>query len=187
MEFADDLEVEVQTESERTKELPCRGCGRRLVVSTFYAPASKATCSACRGEEKESKRRAPTGSAMDPPNAPDLSKLLLNRSFAKAVCPAHPDDPDHEMELKTVARSPHHGPSEFMGYSNGVPTFRQLAEGETVLHQCLKCRATVSYSTSVRCQLQRVNEVVEKRKSAAINEELLGARPEPTNQKRSQA
>ena len=45
--MADDT-PEIQTDKDATKVVPCLECGRRLVVTLFYAP-SKARCSRCRG------------------------------------------------------------------------------------------------------------------------------------------
>lgn len=180
-EFNDDLEPEVQNESEKTKEVPCGECGRRLTVSTFYAPESKARCTECKGEAKEEaaagKRKFQAMAAADKSKLPDLKDALLNRAFSKAVCPVHPEDPEHEMELKSVNHSAHHGPTEFMGYTNGRPTFRQLAEGETVMHQCLKCNATVAYSTTAQVQFCRLNEPGEVRgRGVNAMAEFLGMR-----------
>lgn len=158
--FDDELEPEVQTDKERTKELPCRGCRRRLIVSAFYAPASAATCSECKAGDlgQGGSIAAPVAGKSDPGKVKDLTQVLVNAHFAHAVCPAHPDDEEHEMELKSVSHSEYHGPSEFAGYDKGRPVYRQLAPGETVMHQCLKCRATVSYSTTAQTQFHRQNE-----------------------------
>lgn len=161
-EFNNELEPEVQNESDNTKEVPCGECGRRLTVSKFYAPESKARCTECKGEAKEEaaagRRRFQAMASADKSQYADLKDALLNRAFSRAVCPVHPDDPEHEMELKSVSHSAYHGPTEFMGYQGGRPLFRQLAEGETVMHQCSKCLATVSYSTTAQVQFCRQNE-----------------------------
>lgn len=161
-EFNDNLEPEVQTEAENTKEVPCGECGRRLTVSKFYAPESKARCTECKGEAKEEaaagRRKFQAMASADKSKLADLKDALLNRSFSRAVCPVHPEDPEHEMELKSVNHSAHHGPTELMGFQGGRPTFRQLAEGETVVHQCLKCKATTSYSTTAQVQFCKQNE-----------------------------
>jgi hypothetical protein len=83
------------------------------------------------------------------------------------------------MELKMVTHSDAYGPSEFMGYKNGLPVYRREATGESVMHQCLKCKATVSYSTTAQVQYARMNE---PRRALAINpngtfEWILGAKP----------
>lgn len=158
--FDYELEVETQTDKERTKEVPCRGCRRRLVVSAFYAPVSAATCSVCKAGDlnQSGSIAAPVAGKSDPAKVRDLGQVLVNPHFAHAVCPAHPDNEEHEMELKSVSHSEYHGPSEFAGYDKGRPVYRQLAPGETVMHQCLKCRATVSYSTTAQTQFRRQNE-----------------------------
>lgn len=143
MEFNDDLEVEVQTDKEATKEVPCLGCGRRLVVNTFYAPA-KARCSDCR-DGNHRVTSAPVAGKTDPSRVTDLTKVLVNPGFGRAICPVHPDDPEHVMELKHVSHAEHYGPSP------RVP-------GETVMHQCLKCRATVCFSSTAQTQFRRQNE-----------------------------
>lgn len=151
--------AQVLTDKKRIKIVPCtgEGCGRPLVVNTFYA-AKIARCSECRGGDEEGTIRAPEPGRTDPAMVESLSSVLVNPAFAKALCPVHPEDEEHEMELKSVAHSPYYGPNELVGYRNGIPEFRQLAIGETVMHQCLRCRATVSYSTTAQTQFRRQNE-----------------------------
>lgn len=156
--FNDELEPEIQTDKDVTKDVPCLGCGRRLVVNTFYAPA-KARCAECKGGNGGvvGAIQAPVPGKSDPAQVTNLERVLINRPFTRAVCPVHPDDEEHEMELKSVSHSEHWGPNEFMGYVNGRPEYRQLAPGETVMHQCLKCKATVAYSTTAQVQFGTQN------------------------------
>lgn len=174
-----DLEVEIQTDKEVVKLVPCRECKRPLVVTTFFAPA-KAVCSACKGDTDGTVASVgqPVPGQTEPAKAVDLTKVLVNQHFAQALCPVHPDDEEHVMELKSVTHNNNYGPSEFIGYSNGRPQYRQIAIGESVLHQCLKCKATVSYSTMLQSQLKRVNEKRERDDRPKALEMLLGAREE---------
>lgn len=170
--------VEIQTDKERVKIAPCRECGKDLAVSVFAATGN-AICAACRSGDSSERPVAsvahPIPGKTDPAKAVDLAKCLVNPGFAQALCPAHPDDPEHEMELKSVSHHPHHGPSEMFGFKNGRPEYRQTAIGETAMHQCLKCKATVSYSTTAQSQFLRQNEV---RGNQHVNgwEPLLGVR-----------
>jgi hypothetical protein len=151
-----DLDVEVQTDKERVKVIGCRECQRPLVVTTFFAPA-KALCKVCRGESPDSGVATvgqPVPGQTDPSKAVDLTKCLVNHEFARAICPVHPEDPEHVMELKTVNHNDHYGP----GFFDAKGGWRQTATGETVMHQCLKCLATVSYSTTAVVQFRRMNE-----------------------------
>jgi hypothetical protein len=179
LEFNDDLEVEVQTDKEMTKEVPCRGCHRRLIVSTFYAPVSAATCMECKGTNVSGAIAAPVAGKSDPSKVQDLKAVLVNHTFGQARCPVHPDDEEHEMELKMVAHAEQYGPSEFIGFSQGKPMFRQLAVGETVMHQCLKCKATVTYSTTAQSQFRRQNEVRDDKHINGLAQDL-GVREEAT-------
>lgn len=161
-EFNDDLELEVQTDKDRTKEVPCRECGRRLVVNVFYA-AANARCSTCKadGGSDVASVGVPTPGVTNPANAVRLEDCLVNPQFANALCPVHPDDPEHEMELKHLSHHERFGPSEVVGWKNGQPEVRQLAIGEVAMHQCTKCKATVSLSTTAQTQFGRQNEVAE--------------------------
>lgn len=157
------MEVEVQTDKEMVKIVGCRDCGRPLVVTTFFAPA-KAICRICKGESNGEGRTlatvgVPIPGQTDPAKAVNLADCLVNQHFAMALCPVHPDDESHVMELKMVAHSPHYGPGEWTTGKNGRREYRQIAVGETVMHQCLKCNATVGYSTKQVVQFQRMNEV----------------------------
>jgi hypothetical protein len=89
----------------------------------------------------------------------------------------HPDDPDHVMEMKLVDHNDNYGPTEFMGYKQGIPEFRQVDKGETVVHQCLKCKAVVSYTTTEQTHLRRINEPTANRKRSRVSE-TLGTRGE---------
>lgn len=165
MQFNDSLEPEVQTDKEATKDVPCLACGRRLTVNTFYAPA-KARCRECRAAGVNGEVvAAPVRGKTDPATVAQLEAVLINRGFARALCPAHPDDEDHVMELKWVGHSPHAGPKE------KVP-------GETVLHQCTVCNATVTYSDTVPAQLRCQNEVRSDKRMSQTWVAELGARDE---------
>jgi hypothetical protein len=84
---------------------------------------------------------------------------LINPHFATALCPVVPDDPEeHPMELVSVSHSDNYGPTTFLGYISGKPHYRQMAKGETVVHQCRNCKATVVYSTTAQQQMRRMNE-----------------------------
>jgi hypothetical protein len=173
--------AELQTDKPVGKVVPCIECGEReLIVNQFYAPAI-ARCASCKGESAGAgvaTVAAPVPGKTDPAKAADLNKLLVNGEFAHALCPVHPNDPDHEMELKWVSHSDHYGPSELVGYKNGRPEYRQTNVGETVLHQCLKCKATVSYSTTTQTQLRRVNEPREDKHAGQGLERWVGSRDE---------
>lgn len=178
IEFNDDLEPEVQTDKQMTKQIPCRECGRRLTVSTFYVPAN-ARCSVCRGEGKgASQVGVPVPGVTDPARAKNLEGCLINPQFAKALCPLHPDDPEHGMELKHVSHHDRFGPSEIVGYDRGGrPEIRQLDRGEVALLQCThaSCKATVTYSTTAQVHFGVQNApTTGKHNNAWI--EVLGAR-----------
>jgi hypothetical protein len=155
------LEPEVQTDKHLIKISACQFCGRPLVVSTFYVDAWL-KCSSCAGttgsRERGSVEVVQSGGRTEPKLAADLIKCLINHHFAHAVCPAHPDDDTHVMELKYVNHNEHYGPHEWRKIDNTmVPV--QIAPGETVLHQCLKCLAIVTYTTTAVTQYARINEV----------------------------
>lgn len=174
-EFNNDLETEVQTDKKRTKVIPCRECGRRLVVSTFYVPAN-ARCSGCRDEGRGAGTvGVPVPGQTDPAKAARLEDCLINPAFATALCPVHPDDPEHEMELKWVSHHDRFGPSEIVGWTAGRPDIRQTATGETAMHQCSRCRATVTLSTTAQVRFGRQNAPVEGKHNNAWLE-VLGAR-----------
>ena len=181
--MADDhLTPEVQTDKDANKVVPCTVCGRDLVVNLYYAPA-KALCSSCReagGAEGVASVAAVVPGQTDPAKATNLVKCLVNPGFAHALCPVHPDDEEHEMELKWVSHSERYGPMELVGYkAGGVPEFRQLGPGETVMWQCLKCKATSVYSTTAQVQFRRQNEPVPGKHVSPQWAEDLGAREEP--------
>lgn len=171
--------VEVQTDKKAIKVVACVGCARALVVSSFYVPAN-ARCAECKDGQETGTVNAPVPGKTDPAKVEDLSAALVNPTFARALCPVHPDDEEHQMELKQITHSPHYGPSELIGYSGGgLPEYRQLATGETALLQCLRCRATVTYSTTAQSQLRRQNEARESNgRGAESNVDTLGAREE---------
>lgn len=173
------LAPELQTNKELVKIVPCQYCQRALIVSTFYVMAW-AKCRLCKGESDSSRSTASVGQPQagrtEPRLARDLTKVLINPSFAEALCPVHRDDPDHEMELKSVSWSDHYGPVEWR-LLDGKLTPVQIAAGETALLQCKKCNATVAYSTTVVTQLRRANEVEEhSHKHSNGWEQTLGAR-----------
>jgi DNA-directed RNA polymerase subunit M/transcription elongation factor TFIIS len=161
-EFDTALEPEVQTDKDSKKAVPCRECKRPLLVNAFYA-AAKAQCSSCRGETAAKPRTATVGvpqpGRTDPAKAVNLKDCLINQHFAQALCPVHPDDEDHVVELISVSHTPQYGPTEHIGYKDGKPQYRQIAPGETVLYQCQKCKATTSYSTTAMSLFQRQNAV----------------------------
>lgn len=159
--FDAELPPEVQTDKELVKILPCQYCKRPLVVTTFYVLAW-AKCSPCKGETgpREAGSVDVVQAGRTPPHlAADLSKLLLNPHFAFARCPVHPDDEEHEMELKSVNHNEHYGPGEWVIDKKGHREWRQTGPGETVMHQCLRCRAIVTYSNTAQTQFRRVNEI----------------------------
>ncbi len=154
-EFPD---AEVQTDKDVAKLLPCGQCGTELIVSQFYA-AANAKCSSCKGTVAG----PGTGGVVvpgktEPAAAKNLEDALINRGFARALCPAHPDDPDHVMVIVSVVHNPHYGPSVFCGYKNGKPTYKQSAPGESCQHQCQACRATVGYSTVAQSLYRPINK-----------------------------
>lgn len=153
--IVNDQEHEIQTDKDQVKIVPCRECERALVVTTFFAPA-KAICRICKGETAGDSRQAtvgqPIAGSTDPAKAVNLADCLVNKHFASALCPVHPDE--HEMELKAVNHSPHYGPGFFVG-----KVWRQIDVGETVIHQCKECLAVVTYSTTFRTHMRRQNEV----------------------------
>lgn len=152
-----ELEVEVQTDKRLIKVMPCQFCKRPLVVTTFYV-AAWAKCSPCRGEESGTRGKGTVevvqAGRTDPSLAVDLRKTLINAEFATAICPVHPADEDHVMELKSVNHNDNYGP----GFFNAKGAWTQTAPGETVMHQCSKCKAVVTYSTTAMFNFRRMNE-----------------------------
>lgn len=155
---------EVQTDKDQVKLVPCRECQRPLVVTTFFAPA-KALCASCRGETASERAVATIGQPIpgqtDPAKAVNLADCLVNPHFATALCPVHPDDQDHVMELKSVSHSEHYGPGHYE-VSKGTMIWKQDAPGEVATHQCVKCNAVVVYQTTIRTQYQRQNAIKPK-------------------------
>ncbi len=156
--FDTSLGVEVQTDKAICKLVPCTGCKRPLAVNTFYAPAI-AKCRQCGG----SSARSGIGEAeivqvgrTDPAKAKNLADCLINPSFATATCPLGGED--HRMELKSVNWAERYGPSEMVIGKTGRPEYRQIAAGETVMHQCLDCKTCVTYTTTAQSQYRRMNE-----------------------------
>lgn len=176
------LQFEVQTDKDMVKLVPCRECQRPLVVTTFFAPA-KAICRSCKGEAPDSVATVgqPVPGQTDPAKAVNLKDCLVNKQFEFARCPVHPDDEEHVMELKSVSHNDHYGPTTMIGYEKGQPVYRQDAPGETVMHQCTHCKATVVYSTKHVVQYKRINEVkVEPDFGPPHRNSLLGVRDEHT-------
>jgi len=169
MDFDTGKEVEIQTDKTVMKLVPCGECRRPLAVNRFYA-AMQARCASCKGLAERTgvgQVTAPTPGKTEPAQVKDLTSVLINPGFAFARCPAHPDDPEHEMELKTVHHSDHYGPSDYVGHKDGKPLYKQIAPGETAMHQCLKCKATVAYGTTAQTQFMRINEVREGKNANA--------------------
>jgi hypothetical protein len=149
-------EVEYQTDKQAVKLVPCRECKRPIVVTTFFAPA-KAICRGCSGETGVvASVGQPIPGSTDPAKAVNLADCLINAHFAHALCPVHPDDEAHEMELKSVTHSDNYGPGHFEIKNTGR-VWVQDAKGEVVQHQCKKCSAVVTYQTTIRTQLRRQN------------------------------
>lgn len=176
----DDLEI--QTDKANGKVVTCTVCDeQKIFVNAFYAPA-QAKCSGCRPATAPSGGGAGTQAVVqkgrtDPAKAANLADVLINPHFAFAICPVAPDDPEgHSMELKSVDHHDYHGPSEHTGYQNGRPVYRQSARGETVLHQCLECKAVVTYSTTAQSQFRRLNEPSANIKTTNGWGALLGVR-----------
>lgn len=154
-------EHEVHTERDEMKLVPCRECGRPLAVTVFFAPA-KAVCKVC-SPRSEGRREGPArvgvpqAGRTDPAKAENLLDCLVNEGFKHALCPAHPSDEDHVMELKQVSHSEHYGPGLWRGKA-----WQQTAPGESVTWQCTRCNATVNYSTMQVVQFRRQNEPRQK-------------------------
>lgn len=169
--FDTDLETHVLTDKENTKTIPCVVCRRPCVVTTFLAPAK------CRCRDHKNSGSVGTGEvgvpipgSTDPAKATNLADCLVNKTFERAVCPVHPDDPEHEMELKSITHAPHHGPMR-----DGVV----IEPGEVATHQCLKCNTVVTYSTQHLHQYRRQNEPREAAKNfddGTVLDWTLGAR-----------
>lgn len=180
--FARGLPAEVQTDKRLVKVLPCQFCKRPLVVTTFYVLAW-AKCSPCAGVKGDVREPGSVdvvqAGRTDPKLAADLTKVLINPGFANALCPAHPDDPDHVMELKHVHHNEKYGPSAWRSVGGKIVPV-QIAPGETALHQCLKCNAVVTYTTTAVTQFRRVNEVRDG-KNVNAWAETLGTREEVTD------
>jgi hypothetical protein len=153
--FNPDLEQEVQTDKAQTKVVPCKTCGRPLVVSTFYAEA-KARCSSCRGDASAKGVATVTKATIDTPQekAVDLRDILINPQFGEAFCPL---DPGHTMELKSVTHNPNYGPTKIVAMDKGKPVYN-VQTGEVVTHQCAECNTVVSFGTTHPIQLRRANE-----------------------------
>lgn len=155
------LSADIQTDKDLVKIIPCPNCRRPLVVSTFYV-MDWAKCFACKGESTSRETASvgqPQAGRTEPRLAKDLNKVLINSMFAEEhwSCPIHADDPDHRMELKAVSWSEHYGPSAWRPV-DGRMTRIQIAPGETAMLQCIRCNATITFSTTAVTQFQRQNE-----------------------------
>jgi hypothetical protein len=171
-------EAEVQTDKEFGKIVCCIGCQKPIIVNTFYAPA-QAKCSACRPSEATKARGGQSivqAGRTDPALADNLEKALVNPAFATALCPVHPDNPEHVMELLSINHNDRHGPGRWEGVGSSR-AWIQIAVGETVMHQCQACKAVVTYSTTARQFFRRINEPREG-KNANVWGTLLGTREE---------
>lgn len=183
--FNRELPHEVQTDKPIAKLVPCTGCQRPLVVNQFYAPA-QAKCSTCRPDQSSSSVGSvavPQPGRTDPAKAKRLADALVNPQFAKALCPLHPDDDEHEMEIKSITHSDHYGPRTLVGYDGaGRPQYRQDAVGESVRLQCRKCNTTVDYSTQHQVQYRAQNEPRETTSDPTATMRILaGVREEALN------
>ncbi|HEX6027034.1 MAG TPA: hypothetical protein VFZ00_33860, partial [Solirubrobacter sp.] len=175
-------DAEYQTDKAQVKLVPCRECSRPLVVTTFFAPA-KAVCAACSGQARavgdhHAAVGQPKPGETDPAKAVNLADCLINEHFAIAVCPAHPDDPEHEMELKSVSHSDSYGPGHYER-SGGSTIWVQDAKGEVVTHQCRRCLAVVTYNTTIRTEYARQNEPRDKPDTGAPERHWLHGLREP--------
>lgn len=174
------LDPELQTDKELVKVIPCPVCRRPLIVTTFYVMAW-AMCSVCKGDSDQIREPGSVEVVQigrtDPKLAADLTKLLINPSFASAICPVHPAE-GHEMELKSVHWNDNYGPWEYR-LIDGKLVPAQIAPGETVVHQCLQCRAVVTYTTTEVTQLRRRNEPDGQSIKKSGWRLILGAREEP--------
>lgn len=163
--FDTSLDVEIQTDKDRVKLVPCRECKRPLAVTTFFAPA-KAICHVCKGQtagDRTASVGVPIPGQTDPAKAVNLADCLLNQGFK--VTPICPLDSEHEMELKMVTHSPHHGPSPH-------------TPAETAFYQCKSCLTGVTMTTMYRQPLKRQNEIRVQEQNPAHMEDLLGVRDE---------
>jgi len=147
------------TDKDKTKELPCRECGRVCIVTLFMTP-QKVCCPDCQTKQKQEhkeKKLSQTAATADPSKLEILSDGLVNRVFA--TCPVCPLCHTNEtMELKSISHSPNYGPRHLQGYdAKGYPQYKQDV-GESVMYQCESCNTVVSYSTQHQMKLRRQNE-----------------------------
>lgn len=151
---------DVQTDKRMVKLCPCTSCKRPVVVNQYYS-ASIARCKGCKGAI-ESAGGAGVGQAAivqagrtDPSLARDLAACLVNPVLSEISCLLC----GGAMELKSVSHNDNYGPSELIGYdTQGRPQFKQIAPGETVMHQCNHCKATCNWSTTAQQVYRRQNE-----------------------------
>lgn len=152
------LEPEVLTDKDKTKDVPCRKCGRRCVVTLFATP-EKTECLTCRGINRQEQKAAVVRKAaetVDPAKLENLSDALINDHFKQL--PLCPFDPEHEVELKSVAHSDAYGPRHLEGYDGrGHPQYQQQM-GESAMYQCNNCKCVISYSTMHPVELRAQNE-----------------------------
>lgn len=153
------LTKEVKTDKEKTKEMPCPGCGRAVVV-TLFASVRGAVCSKC----KSGAVVVPTPGKTDPKTVKDLRETVTVKGFKDQICPV--DRGHGAMTVMSVSHSDQYGPSEYVGLRSGIPAYKQLAVGETVLHQCAHCKATSTVSNTAQVHLIPQNE---RRKGCHVN------------------
>lgn len=148
-------EPEWATDKEQVKIVPCRDCRRPMVVTAFFMP-EKAQCRACAGESENAVASvaAPVAGVTEPAKAMNLADCLLNPQFSEAICPICVEP----MELKHVFHNPDYGPGHWEQSSKG-PVWVQDAAGETALHQCNRCRCTITIATTAVHTFKRINEV----------------------------
>lgn len=168
------MEPCVLTDKTETKTVPCRDCERPCVISKL-AP-NKVLCTDCREAPRPSHgdREIVQAGRTDPAEAANLRDCLINPHFANAMCPVHPDDDSHVMELKWISQNPRYGPSLALGGGK----FKQLGPGEVVMHQCVVCKAVVTYDTTCQVHYRRQNEVRDNKHCNRMLE-TLGLREEP--------
>lgn len=174
MDVALDKDVEWATDKEQVKIVPCRDCGRPIVVTTFFMP-EKAQCRSCAGltENVVGTVAAPVAGKTDPAKAMSLVDCLVNQQFAEAVCPICVEP----MELKHLFHNDSHGPGHWTQSSKG-PVWVQDAVGETAVHQCNRCKATVTMATTALHVFKRINEPRPGRQINSWLTEAVGVRDE---------
>lgn len=176
-EFNEDLETEVLTEKQPTKDVPCKECKRRCVV-TLFKTATTTTCNTCSGKKKESHRQEVKQKQAltigNPGALEDLRDGLINPVFRHP--PLCPFDAEHSVELKSVCHSPAYGPRHFVKWDKGMPIYDQET-GEAVTFQCNTCLTLISYSTMHPMELKAQNEARHiERNGPGVLESIQGVR-----------